>query len=126
MSRHSQPASFPAASQQLDYASLSNTRLPHSELGSLAVAFTGIWLACFGLSAAALTIHWWNVDDSAKILLGMLTLMAMVIFVPMGFLTAVLGLTEQNCRRTSAYVCASINGAVLTIVVFAVAWGLVG
>jgi hypothetical protein len=51
-----------------------------------------------------------------------MTLMTMVVFVPLGFILALFGIAEKHSRRTSAYVCASINGAVLMSGVVLIAW----
>jgi hypothetical protein len=118
-SQHLPPSASPAI-QPLEYAQPLTEPLPHSELGSLSLAFTGIWLGCLGITVATMAVDWRATTHPITLVFATLTLMAMAIFVPMGFLVAVLGLMEQHCCRTCAYVCASVNGAVLTVVVFAV------
>lgn len=103
----------------LDYAQPNLEPLPHCELGELSLAFTGIWIGCF---SSALAVNRWMPIEQLVAVLAAFTLMAMAIFVPMGFVVAVLGLTEQNRRQRYAYLCASINGCVLTAVALGLMW----
>jgi hypothetical protein len=109
----------------LNYAHPAQEPAPHCELGALALAFTGIWLGCFTVALAALAalaVQRWLPVEQFTMLLAVFTLMAMAIFVPMGFMVAVLGLTERHRRQRYAYLCASINGFILTFVTLAVIW----
>src|SRR5688500_996657 len=87
----------------LVYVTPFDGRLPHSELGSLALAFTGIWLFCVTITSATAAIEGWILrEPNVMFALAGLTLTAMVILIPMGFLVALLAMTERDCRRASA------------------------
>jgi len=108
--------------ETLEYASPSLEPLPLSKAGSDSLIVTGVWLSCLVLTLTGVVVGRVGFDYHLAIGFGVMTLMTMVVFVPLGFILALFGIAEKHSRRTSAYVCASINGAVLMSGVVLIAW----
>ena len=75
----------------LEYAGGSPLRLPPSELGSLSLVLTAIWVSCVGITLAAAAF-----EAYVAFALLVLTAMAMMVFVPIGLFASLLALAERD------------------------------